>query len=82
MKEADEFLEVYIHLLQCSVHIVQENVPFFHVISYLIHYTDRCVAMDFIIVAVLAEISIFFELLAVFFHAYVHRFIGRLNTLL
>jgi hypothetical protein len=38
--------------------------------------------MAIIIVAVLAKISIFLELLALFFHAYVDGLIGRLDALL
>ena len=38
--------------------------------------------MESIIIAILAEISILFELLAIFFHAYVDGFVGRLESLL
>jgi hypothetical protein len=38
--------------------------------------------MAIIIVAVLAKISIFFELLAIFLHAYVDGLVGRLDALL
>jgi hypothetical protein len=38
--------------------------------------------MAIIIVAVLAKISIFLELLAIFLHAYVDGLVGRLDALL
>jgi hypothetical protein len=38
--------------------------------------------MESIIIAVLAKISIFFELLATFLHAYVDGFVGRFDVLL
>ena len=38
--------------------------------------------MVIIVIAVLAKISIFFELLAIFFHAYVDSFVRRFDALL
>ena len=57
-------------------------IPLFHAIVYLIHDSDGRVVMEFIIIAILAEISILFELLALFIHAYVNGYIGRLDSLL
>jgi hypothetical protein len=68
--------------MQCGVQVVQETVPLFHAISYLIHHSDGHVVMDIIIVAVLAKISIFLELLAIFLHAYVDGLVGRFDALL
>jgi len=68
--------------LKCNVQFVQEIVPLFHAISYLVHNSDGHVVMAIIIVAVLAKISIFFELLAIFLHAYVDGLVGRLDALL
>ena len=49
---------------------------------YLIHDSDGHVVMESIIIAVLAKISIFLELLAILVHAYVDGFVGRLDVLL
>jgi hypothetical protein len=49
---------------------------------YLIHNRDGHVVMVIIVIAILAEISIFFELLAIFIHANVDGFIGWLDSLL
>ena len=82
MKDVAELLKIYCHLLQCSVQVVQEIVPFFHAISNLVHHSDGHMVMTIIIVAVLAKISIFLELLALFIHAYVDGLIGRFDALL
>ena len=68
--------------MQCSVQVVQEIVPLFHAICYLVHHSDGHMVMAIIIVAVLAKISIFLELLAIFLHAYVDGLVGRLDALL
>ena len=68
--------------MQCSVQVVQETVPLFHAIIYLIHDSDGHVVMEIIIIAVRAKISIFLELLAIFVHAYVDGFVGWLYALL
>ena len=80
MKEAAELLEVDFHLLQCSVQLIQEIVPFFHAISNLVHHSDGHMVMTIIIIAVLAKISIFLELLALFLHAYVDGLVGRFGA--
>jgi hypothetical protein len=49
---------------------------------YLINDTDWHVVMNIIIIAIQAEISIFFELLAIFIHANVDGFIGWFYSLL
>jgi hypothetical protein len=49
---------------------------------YLIRDKDWHVVMEIIIIAILAEISIFIKLLAIFLHAYVDRFVWRLDSLL
>ena len=68
--------------MQCMVQVVQENLPIFHAILYLIYDSDGHMVMEIIIVAVLAKISIFLELLATFLHAYVYGFVGRIDALL
>ena len=49
---------------------------------YLIRDKGGHVVMEIIIITILAEISIPLELLAIFFHAYVDRFIWGLDALL
>jgi hypothetical protein len=49
---------------------------------YLIHYTHGYVVMEFIIIAILAEISILIELLANFIHANVDGFVRWLDSML
>ena len=81
MKQASVVLEVLIHLDQCSLQLVIVIVPVFHANNYLILHSDGHVVMRILIIAVLAEISIFIELFALLVHAYIDGFVRGCDPL-